>query len=119
MDVRVPTLRADVASYEKSGNDLVLKLKSGDQIVVDNFFHTGPKGEVSRLLFSDGSFSGVTSLSEAVDGAAAGGIGAAMGGVGGMVAAGLAGLGAVLILSSDDGGSSSHATDTTEPTDTT
>ncbi|MDZ4394214.1 BapA prefix-like domain-containing protein, partial [Cypionkella sp.] len=50
-DYKIDVSRAEVKGYGKAGQDLVVNLVTGDQVVIENFFDKGPNGEVSRLLF--------------------------------------------------------------------
>ncbi|WP_124084540.1 BapA prefix-like domain-containing protein, partial [Pseudogemmobacter humi] len=71
-DFRI-TARADqVSRFTKTGDDLVVHLVDGKQIVIGDFFVKGPNGEVSRLLYEDGSYSGVDGNAQTVEGEAAG-----------------------------------------------
>ena len=45
--------RADIASFERRGQDLVLVLASGETILVQGFFANWPDGEMSQLVLNE------------------------------------------------------------------
>ncbi len=84
--VQMPVAPDRVASVSRSGQDLVINLKGGEQIKVANFFNTGPDGVTSDMVFQGedgtlwqaqydaGSFNGftfdeVSSIDELIAGA--------------------------------------------------
>lgn len=45
--------RADVAEFSRDGNNLILKLKNGEIIVIENFFIANENGVASDLVFEE------------------------------------------------------------------
>ena len=45
--------REDVAEFSRDGNNLILKLKNGEVIVIENFFVANENGTASDLVFED------------------------------------------------------------------
>ncbi|NGM47980.1 BapA prefix-like domain-containing protein, partial [Rhodobacter sp. SGA-6-6] len=89
---------ADVRQFVKSGDDLIVHLTDGRSFVIEDFFVKGPNGEVSRLLYEDGTFSGVDGNVQTVEGDAVG-LGAAMSNED-MAAIAIAGLGGLGLIAS-------------------
>ncbi|MCB5412477.1 BapA prefix-like domain-containing protein, partial [Pseudogemmobacter faecipullorum] len=67
-DFRITANADQVKQFGRVDNNLIVHLVDGQQIIITDFFVTGPNGEVSRLLYADGSFSGVDSNSTSVEG---------------------------------------------------
>ena len=55
-DFRINARREDVESFVRQGDNLVVKMKNGDQIVLENFFVVGADGEMSHLTLVDGPY---------------------------------------------------------------
>lgn len=86
-EVRLNVSRDDIQSLTKSGNDLIVQLVDGQQLVIENFYVPGPEGQVSQLFVG-----GVEVATGA--GAAAGLSSSLLGAAGaGLVAAGVAAAG--------------------------
>ncbi|MCB2254976.1 BapA prefix-like domain-containing protein, partial [Pseudomonas chlororaphis] len=51
--VKISLSPQDMKSYYKSGNNLVIELKSGKQIVLENFFVAAPDGARNELVLED------------------------------------------------------------------
>ena len=49
-DVRLDIEREDIASWEQKGDDLVVTLQDGTQILIENFYASDDSGLVSRLV---------------------------------------------------------------------
>lgn len=61
--------RDDVAEFIQDGNNLILKLKNGEEIVIENFFIANENGIVSDLVFEEDDcvlywFDGVSGFKE-------------------------------------------------------
>ncbi|WP_404401483.1 Ig-like domain-containing protein [Pelagibacterium halotolerans] len=100
---------SDVAGYVRRGDDLVIQLKSGEVIVLADYFDDGNRDvPVLDLLTSNGEYvpiefgtsaaaDGVLTPAVGVAGVGAAGAAGAAGAFGGLGAAGLAGLGALAL----------------------
>ncbi|MCK5501332.1 MAG: BapA prefix-like domain-containing protein, partial [Tritonibacter mobilis] len=106
--VRVDTMRTDVLRYVRSGDDLVIKLKTGDQITVSEFYTPAENGSFHSLIFADGT---EAEFEQGAEGSA--GMAGALGGAGIAALAGLGVLGAAA-LANDDGDNDVDPTDGTD-----
>ena len=48
--VKLPFDQESVQSYQQSGNNLVITLKSGETVTIQNFFVTGSDGATNQLV---------------------------------------------------------------------
>ena len=60
ISVKIDVMRDEVLRYSKSGDNLIIDLKSGDQIVVNDFYTFAENQSLHSLVFGDGTASGVT-----------------------------------------------------------
>ena len=59
VDVQIHLNKDSVSRFVKSGNDLVIEQVNGDTLTLSNFYTETASGEAHRLLYADGTFSGV------------------------------------------------------------
>ena len=52
--VKIDAERADILGYERSGNDLIVKLADGETLTLKNFFVAGEQG-ISQLVLATAS----------------------------------------------------------------
>ncbi|MEQ8257271.1 MAG: BapA prefix-like domain-containing protein, partial [Roseovarius confluentis] len=105
VNVQISVNKDSVSRFTRSGDDLMVELTNGDTIRVSEFYGGAANGEAHRLIYADGSYSGVEGVmgEEAVAGL---GEGFGMNGLGAGLAAG-AGIGGIALashLDDSDGG---------------
>ncbi|WP_240310645.1 BapA prefix-like domain-containing protein, partial [Pseudosulfitobacter sp. DSM 107133] len=63
-NVTINATKGDVARYVKSGDNLIVEMTNGQSVMVADFYNRAAGGETHKLMFSDGTFSGVEGLAE-------------------------------------------------------
>ena len=53
--VQVDAVRDQVLRYLRTGDDLVVELKAGDRILVEDFYVPAENGSLHSLIFADGT----------------------------------------------------------------
>ncbi|MFC0279835.1 BapA prefix-like domain-containing protein, partial [Falsigemmobacter intermedius] len=96
-NVAVNLTKADIAAYTKTGQDLVMRLTDGNTVRISGFYNLTPDAKPHLVQLADGAL-----IDPRPDGTVSSA--GAAGEEGGLVALGVAGLGAALVAAGGGGG---------------
>ncbi|PHQ69585.1 MAG: hypothetical protein COB97_07190, partial [Paracoccus sp.] len=54
-EVSIQALPGDIGGYAKSGDDLIVQLHSGDEVLVQGFYQPDANGMAHKLVLGDGT----------------------------------------------------------------